>query len=82
MSACWTKQTAIAKRCSSPPDKRSMGRSWTCSRSKMRIIDFALSRWHFWLMMSTTVPFTARGMWSTYCGLMMASKLSSRMRVK
>mmetsp|Transcript_3630 Transcript_3630/g.14699 ORF Transcript_3630/g.14699 Transcript_3630/m.14699 type:complete len:115 (+) Transcript_3630:1191-1535(+) len=81
-SACCAATTAIAKRCSSPPDRSPTERSITGSRSSKSTMRSLLSRSIFWSITSSTLPRTALGMWSTYCGLMTALRSSSRMRVK
>mmetsp|Transcript_6789 Transcript_6789/g.24141 ORF Transcript_6789/g.24141 Transcript_6789/m.24141 type:complete len:119 (+) Transcript_6789:1432-1788(+) len=81
-SAICTATTAMAKRCSSPPLSLSTSRSSRWSRSSSGSSVSATSRWSLAPMILPTVPLTARGMWSTYCGLITARRLSSSTFVK
>lgn len=64
------------------PDKCSTSRSRTCSSSRTFCRCSRCPRPSFCTRTSSTFPLTARGMWSTYCGLMIACRSSSRIRVK
>mmetsp|Transcript_14102 Transcript_14102/g.44142 ORF Transcript_14102/g.44142 Transcript_14102/m.44142 type:complete len:116 (-) Transcript_14102:563-910(-) len=81
-SACCAATTPMAKRCSSPPDRSATDRPSTGCKSSSSMSSSFLSRSSFWSSTSSTLPRTALGMWSTYCGLTTAFKLSSRIRVK
>mmetsp|Transcript_7709 Transcript_7709/g.13172 ORF Transcript_7709/g.13172 Transcript_7709/m.13172 type:complete len:114 (+) Transcript_7709:1622-1963(+) len=81
-SALWTQTTAIANRWSSPPERSSTLRSITFCRSSSSISVSRTPRSSFALRISPTVPLTAFGMWSTYCGLIIAFRLSSKILVK
>mmetsp|Transcript_18599 Transcript_18599/g.32495 ORF Transcript_18599/g.32495 Transcript_18599/m.32495 type:complete len:83 (+) Transcript_18599:815-1063(+) len=82
MSAGLPSVIAMATRCSSPPESSSMSRSTRCPRSSWSSAHSRLSRSCLFSMIWRTGPFTARGMWSTYCGLMIAFRSSSSSRVK
>mmetsp|Transcript_18683 Transcript_18683/g.59538 ORF Transcript_18683/g.59538 Transcript_18683/m.59538 type:complete len:129 (-) Transcript_18683:495-881(-) len=77
-----TDTTAIANRCSSPPDSISISRSPRWSSCRSVIMVSATPRVSLRFRMPPTVPLAARGMWSTYCGLMAACRLSSSTLVK
>mmetsp|Transcript_51396 Transcript_51396/g.164325 ORF Transcript_51396/g.164325 Transcript_51396/m.164325 type:complete len:111 (-) Transcript_51396:522-854(-) len=81
-SAFWQHTTAMAKRWSSPPDSASTSRSHTCARSSSSRRRGLLPSSSLESRTFSTLPLTALGMWSTYCGLMIALRSSSRMRVK
>mmetsp|Transcript_16711 Transcript_16711/g.24545 ORF Transcript_16711/g.24545 Transcript_16711/m.24545 type:complete len:105 (-) Transcript_16711:423-737(-) len=81
-SASCTTTTPMANLCSSPPDKTSTSLSRRCISSISCRVFSITSLWLLLFMMTSTFPCTARGMWSTYWGLMIAFRLSSRMRVK
>ena len=74
----------IANRCSSPPLKFLTSRSRTCLKSSRSTTSSLLSLSSFPLNIVETVasPLIARGMWSTYCGLIRAFMLSSSTFVK
>mmetsp|Transcript_5538 Transcript_5538/g.9621 ORF Transcript_5538/g.9621 Transcript_5538/m.9621 type:complete len:105 (-) Transcript_5538:569-883(-) len=80
--ASWAATTAMANRCSSPPERFSTLRSHTCAKSRSTSSCALIPRWSLVSSTSLTLPRTALGMWSTYWGLMMALMLSSRTRVK
>ncbi|RNA22293.1 hypothetical protein BpHYR1_026734 [Brachionus plicatilis] len=82
MSLFLTQVTAQANRCSSPPDKSSMFRVLSPLSSYSSMIRSKLSLSFLLVNISSTVPLMARGIWSTYCGLMIAFRLSSRILVK
>mmetsp|Transcript_41372 Transcript_41372/g.82843 ORF Transcript_41372/g.82843 Transcript_41372/m.82843 type:complete len:89 (+) Transcript_41372:877-1143(+) len=65
-SAFWTATTAMAKRCSSPPDRSCTPRPRTLSRSNTRTRKSFMSMSFFSVRISPTMPLIARGMWSTY----------------
>mmetsp|Transcript_37842 Transcript_37842/g.60684 ORF Transcript_37842/g.60684 Transcript_37842/m.60684 type:complete len:116 (-) Transcript_37842:551-898(-) len=81
-SASCTATTAIAKRCSSPPESALTSRSSTFSKSSSTMSSSVTPRSSRFLSVSNTSPLTAFGMWSTYCGLMSALMSSSKMRVR
>mmetsp|Transcript_4255 Transcript_4255/g.19318 ORF Transcript_4255/g.19318 Transcript_4255/m.19318 type:complete len:116 (-) Transcript_4255:608-955(-) len=82
MSASCTATTAMANRCSSPPDNCRTSRSRTASRSSSSINSSTLPRSSLSCKVCKTCPLTALGMWSTYWGLISALMSSSRIRVR
>mmetsp|Transcript_26374 Transcript_26374/g.78308 ORF Transcript_26374/g.78308 Transcript_26374/m.78308 type:complete len:85 (-) Transcript_26374:215-469(-) len=81
LASC-TDTAAIANRCSSPPERFSTLRSvtWISSSSSMSCSIFPLASRS--ASTERTLPRTALGMWSTYCGLMTGFRLSSSTLVK
>mmetsp|Transcript_5975 Transcript_5975/g.8870 ORF Transcript_5975/g.8870 Transcript_5975/m.8870 type:complete len:91 (+) Transcript_5975:1288-1560(+) len=83
-----TATAAIANLCNSPPDNTPTSRSMTCFNSASVVAQSRTShpsnsdRSSFRLRISPTIPRTARGIWSTYCGLIVALRVSSKTLVK
>mmetsp|Transcript_16172 Transcript_16172/g.50606 ORF Transcript_16172/g.50606 Transcript_16172/m.50606 type:complete len:85 (-) Transcript_16172:595-849(-) len=77
-----TAVTAMAKRCSSPPDSTATSRSRRCVSDRSSHTTSATLRSSLRLTIVPTTPLTALGMWSTNCGLIAAFRLSSKILVK
>mmetsp|Transcript_18934 Transcript_18934/g.47200 ORF Transcript_18934/g.47200 Transcript_18934/m.47200 type:complete len:85 (-) Transcript_18934:531-785(-) len=81
-SASCTATTAMANRCSSPPDSALISRSNTFPRSSSTMSSSVRLVSSRAFSVSSTCPLIALGMWSTYCGLISALMLSSRIFVR